>query len=68
MDENQLELGEYVADVLQSKLGGEFWYCVIQLRSSREIISMERFDTREEASRAARSRLESLARAAAAGE
>lgn len=68
MDEDQLELGDYVADVLQSKLGGEFWYCVIQLRNSREIVSMERFDTKEEARRAARSRLQSLARAAASGE
>ena len=67
MPEERFELGSYVAEILQTKLGGTSWYYAIQTRTG-EIVSMERFDTHDEARLAALATLERLNRAAAAGE
>lgn len=49
----RIERGNYLADVLQAGDAEPFWYYVIQRKCSNEVIDLVKFDTYEQALKAA---------------
>jgi len=56
----KFEIGDYRADVMESKSGSQKWYVVFQKRDTHDIVAIDRYDTYELARQAVLTFLERI--------